>query len=47
MEPHVHLSAVTVLFILAAVFAVSGTVHLLALTYDNRLTRALTAVGVV
>lgn len=45
MTPHVHLSAVHAIAILALVLAVFGTAHLLALTNDNRLGRALIALG--
>lgn len=45
MEPHVHLSAVHGLAVLALVVAVFGTLHLLALTADNRASRAFVALG--
>lgn len=45
MTPHTHISPVHLLASTAAVFAVFGTLHLLALTNDNRVTRALMAVG--
>lgn len=45
MEPHVHISPVHIIASLAAVVAVFGTLHLLALTNDNRASRALMALG--
>lgn len=45
MTPHVHLSAVHGIVVLALVLAVFGTAHLLALSSDNRASRALIALG--
>lgn len=45
MNPHVHISATHLLASMAAVIAVFGTVHLLALTADNRATRAWVTLG--
>ena len=45
MSPHVHISATHMLASVAAVIAVFGTVHLLALTVDNRASRAWVTLG--
>ncbi|HEY6018779.1 MAG TPA: hypothetical protein VIY48_02485 [Candidatus Paceibacterota bacterium] len=45
MNPHSHLSATHGIAVLAFVFAVFGTAHLLALSADNRLSRAFVALG--
>lgn len=45
MDPHVHISPVHLLASVAAVVAVFGTLHLVALTVDNRLSRAYVALG--
>lgn len=45
MQPHVHISPVHLLASTAAVIAVFGTLHLLALTSDTRPSRALIALG--
>lgn len=45
MTPHVHISPVHLLASLAATVAVFGTLHLLALTADNRASRAFVALG--
>ena len=45
MERHVHISPVHLLAGVAATVAILGTAHLLALTADNRLTRAFIALG--
>jgi hypothetical protein len=45
MQPHVHISAVHIIASLAATVAVFGSLHLLALTNDNRLSRALLSLG--
>lgn len=45
MDPHVHISATHMLAGIAATVAVFGTLHLLALTVDNRATRAFIALG--
>lgn len=45
MTPHVHISPVHLLASVAAVVAVFGTLHLLALTNDNRATRAFVTLG--
>lgn len=44
-EPHVHVSAVHIIVGLLATIAAFGTLHLLAMTYDNRFTRAWIALG--
>jgi len=43
--PHVHISAVHLIAGVAATIAVFGTLHLLALTADNRVSRAFIALG--
>ena len=45
MDPHVHISPVAMLSTIAATVAIFGTLHLLALTVDNRATRAFIALG--
>lgn len=45
VQPHVHISPVHLLASTAAVVAVFGTLHLLALTSDSRPSRALIALG--
>lgn len=46
MEPHVHISATHIAANIAAVIAVFGTLHLLALSSpDSRLGRAFIALG--
>lgn len=45
MTPHVHFSPVGMLTNIAAVVAVFGTLHLLALSHDNRASRAFIALG--
>jgi hypothetical protein len=46
VAPHVHISAVHMLASIAAVVAVFGTLHLLALTSpDSRASRAFIALG--
>lgn len=45
MTPHVHISPVHLFAGVAATVAVFGTLHLLALTSDNRASRALLALG--
>jgi hypothetical protein len=43
--PHVHLSPVHAIAMIAFMIAVMGTLHLLALTKDNRASRAFVALG--
>lgn len=45
MEPHVHISATHLLAGIAATVAVFGTLHLLALSTDNRWSRAFVGLG--
>jgi len=45
MEPHVHISATHLLAGVAATVAVFGTLHLLALSTDNRWSRAFVGLG--
>ena len=45
MSPHAHISPVHLIASTAAVVAIFGTIHLLALTNDNRLSRAWVALG--
>jgi cytochrome c oxidase assembly factor CtaG len=40
MKPHVHMSPVFILVVVAAVLAVFGTTHLFTLTRDDRFSRA-------
>lgn len=43
--PHVHISPVHLVATVAFAIAIFGTVHLLCLTVDNRLSRAFIALG--
>jgi hypothetical protein len=45
VAPHVHTGAVHLMASTAAVVAVFGTIHLLALTSENRFARAWIALG--
>ncbi|HXK36071.1 MAG TPA: hypothetical protein VJ553_00630 [Candidatus Paceibacterota bacterium] len=45
MTPHTHISPVHGIAVIALVLAVFGTAHLLSLSTDNRLTRAIAALG--
>ena len=45
MDPHVHIRAVPLLAGVAATVAVFGTLHLLALSVDNRWSRAFVGLG--
>ena len=45
MTPHVHISPVHGIAVLALIVAVFGTTHLLALTHDNRASRAFVGMG--
>ena len=45
MQPHVHLSAVHALALMALIVAMFGTMHLLALSHDTRLSRAYVSLG--
>ena len=45
VESHVHNGAVAVIPTVAIVFAVFGTLHLLALTSENRFAKAYLALG--
>lgn len=45
MTPHVHMSPVHGIAVIALVVAVFGTAHLVALGHDNRTSRALIALG--
>jgi hypothetical protein len=45
VTPHTHITPVHLLAGVAAVVAVLGTAHLLSLTTDNRLTRAIVTLG--
>ncbi len=45
MNPHVHFSPMMMLATIASTVAVFGTLHLLALTNDNRASRAFVALG--
>ena len=45
ITPHVHLSPVLGVAIIALIVAVFGTTHLLSLTHDNRASRAFAALG--
>ena len=45
MDAHVHISPVHLIASTAAVLAVFGTLHLLALSHDTRASRALIALG--
>jgi hypothetical protein len=45
MDPHVHISPIHLIASIAATVAVFGTLHLLALSTDNRATRAFVSLG--
>jgi hypothetical protein len=45
MQPHTHISAVHLVSALAFTVAAFGTLHLIALTNDNRASRAFIALG--
>lgn len=45
VSPHVHLSPVHGIAVVALITAVFGTAHLITLTHDNRLGRAVLALG--
>jgi len=45
MEPHAHISAVHLTAAALTVIAIFGTLHLLALSRDNRWSRAYLALG--
>ena len=45
MTPHAHLSPVHAIAMTAFIIAVFGTAHLLALTNDNRVSRAFVSLG--
>lgn len=45
MDPHVHISPIHLLAMIAFSIVVFGTLHLLALSNDNRAARALLALG--
>ena len=45
MEPHVHMSPVHAIAMLALLIAVLGTIHLLALSHDTRASRAIVSLG--
>ena len=45
VAPHVHIGAVSLAASTAAIVAVFGTLHLLALSSDNRAARAFIALG--
>ena len=45
MDPHVHITPIHLLASVAAVVAVFGTLHLLAITNDNRASRAFVSLG--
>jgi hypothetical protein len=45
MTPHAHISAVHLVAALAFTVAALGTMHLIALTNDNRVSRAYVALG--
>lgn len=45
MDAHVHISPVHMLAAVLVGVAVYGTLHLLALTFDNRASRAWLALG--
>ena len=45
MTPHVHMSPVHGIAVVALVVAIFGTAHLLALSSDTRPARALVALG--
>lgn len=45
VDSHVHNGAVAILPVIAAVVAVFGTLHLLALTSENRFAKAWLSLG--
>lgn len=45
MQTHVHMSPTQALAMAAFIIAILGTIHLLSLQADNRLTRAVVAMG--
>jgi hypothetical protein len=45
MKPHAHISPTHALALLAFVVLALGTIHLLALTTDNRASRAFVSLG--
>lgn len=45
MEPHAHITPVHLIASIAATVAVFGTLHLLAISVDNRWSRAFVALG--
>lgn len=45
MTPHTHISPVHGIAVIALILAAFGTAHLLSLSSDNRVTRALAALG--
>lgn len=45
MKPHAHVSPTHALALLAFVVLALGTIHLLALTTDNRASRAFVSLG--
>lgn len=45
MEPHVHITPVHILATMAAMVAIFGTIHLLALSQESRWGRAYMALG--
>jgi hypothetical protein len=45
MQPHAHISPIHLVAGIAATVAVFGTLHLLALSNDNRFSRAFIALG--
>ena len=45
MDPHVHISPIHFLATMAAIVAIFGTLHLLALSNDSRWGRAFMALG--
>lgn len=45
MTPHVHISPIHILATILAVLAIFGTLHLFALTSNDRASKALIALG--
>lgn len=45
VTPHVHISPVHGIAVIALVTAVFGTIHLLALSHDNRASRCVVSLG--
>jgi hypothetical protein len=45
VDPHAHISPIHLIASVAAVVAIFGTLHLLALTADNRASRAYVSLG--